>query len=173
MNEWFANPLFLIAFLSLLSVAAGAIFAFGLWKGKVDSDRASFKEFMKEVRNDIKEILRRLPSHTLAGGSPLRLTDLGKSISERLGAPALAQNLAPLLQERIEKKTPYEIQEMCFDYIRHEYKPPDEVESLIKTCASDNGVDRGQVVDVLAVGLRDKLLGMVPRPSSSGKYAPA
>ena len=126
MNEWFANPLFWVAFVSLLSVAAGAIFAFGQWKGKVDSDRASFKEFMTEVRNDIKEILRRLPSHTLAGSSPLRLTDLGKSISERLDAPALAQDLAPLLQERIKGKTPYEIQEMCFDYIRHEYQPPEE-----------------------------------------------
>lgn len=169
MNEWFVNPLFWIAFLPPLAVAAGTIFAFGLWKGKVDSDRASFKEFMKEVRNDIKEILRRLPSRTLAGGSPLRLTDLGKSISERLGTPVLAQGLAPLLQERIEGKTPYEIQEMCFDYIRHEYKPPDEVEALIKTCAYDNGIDRGQVVDVLAVELRDRLLGMVPRPSSSGE----
>ena len=161
MNEWFANPLFWVAFVSLLSVAAGAIFAFGQWKGKVDSDRASFKEFMTEVRNDIKELLRR-SSHTLAGSSPLRLTDLGKSISERLDAPALAQDLAPLLQERIEGKTPYEIQEMCFDYIRHQYNPPDEVDTLIKTCAYDNGIDRGQVVDVLAVELRDKLLAMMP-----------
>ena len=169
MNEWFANPLFWIAFLSLLSVAAGAIFAFGQWKGKVDSDRASFKGFMTEVRNDIKEILGRLPSHTLTGSSPLRLTDLGRTISERLDAPALAQDLAPFLQERIKGKTPYEIQEMCFDYIRHEYKPPDEVEALIKTCAYDNGIDRGQVVDVLAVELRDRLLGMVARSSSSGE----
>ena len=168
MNEWFANPLFWIALLSLLSVAAGVIFAFGQWKGKVDSDRASFKEFMKEVRNDIKEILRR-SSHTLAGSSPLRLTDLGRAISERLDAPALTQTLAPLLQERIKGKTPYEIQEICFDYIRHEYKPPDKIEELIKTCAYDNGIDRGQVVDVLAVELRDRLLAMIPRPSSSGE----
>ena len=169
MNEWLTNPLFWIAFLSLLSVAAGAIFAFGQWKGRVDSDRASFKGFMTEVRNDIKEILRRLPSHTLAGSSPLRLTNLGKSISEHLDAPSLAQALTPLLQERIKGKTPYEIQEMCFDYIRHEYKPPDEVDTLIKTCAYDNGIDRGQVVDVLAVELRDRLLGMVARPSNSGE----
>ena len=86
MNEWFANPLFWIASLSLLSVAAGAIFAFGRWKGRVDSDRASFKEFMTEVRNDIKEILRRLPSLTVDAHSPLRLADLGKPISERFTA---------------------------------------------------------------------------------------
>ena len=164
MKEWLATPQLWV----LLFAAVGTIFGFGLWKGKVDSDRASFKEFMKEVRNDIKELLRR-SSHTLAGSSPLRLTDLGKSISGRLDAPALAQDLAPLLQKRIEGKTPYEIQEMCFDYIRHEYKPPDQVEALIKACAYDNGIDRGQVVDVLAVELRDRLLEMVPRPSSSGE----
>ena len=83
MNEWFASPLFWVVFLSLLSVAAGAIFAFGQWKGRVDSDRALFKELMAEVRNDIKEILRRLPSSTVAADSPFRLTDLGRSISER------------------------------------------------------------------------------------------
>ena len=56
MNEWLANPLFWIALLSLLSVAAGEIFAFGQWKGRVDSDRALFKGLMAEVRNDIREI---------------------------------------------------------------------------------------------------------------------
>ena len=81
MNEWLASPLFWIAFLSLLPVAAGAIFAFGQWNGRVDSDRESFKELMAEVRSDVKEILRRLPSRTLTDGSPPRLTDLGKSIS--------------------------------------------------------------------------------------------
>lgn len=162
MNEWFANPVAWVASLSLLLAAAGTILAFGVWKGKVDSDRASFNGFMKEVRNDIKEILRRLPSHTLAGGSPLQLTDLGRSISERLGASALAQDLAPLLQERIKGRAPYEIQEMCFDYVRHKYGPPDEVEALIKTCAYDHGIDRGQVLDVLAVELRDRLLARRP-----------
>ena len=86
MNEWLASPLFWIAFLSLLPVAAGAIFAFGQWKGRGDSDRESFKELMTEVRSDLKEILRRLPSRTLTDGSPPRLTDLGKSISARSAA---------------------------------------------------------------------------------------
>ena len=157
MKDWFANPMAWVAVLSLLSVAAGAIFAFGLWKGRVDSDRASFKEFMKEVRDDIKQILGRLPSHTLTGGSPLQLTSLGGSISKRIGAAALAQDLVPFLQPQTEGRTPYEIQEKCFDYVRHKYEPPDEVESLISTCVYDHGIDRGEVVDVLAVELRDKL----------------
>ena len=162
MNEWLANPVAWVASLSLLSVVVGAAFAFGTWKGKVDSDRASFKEFMKEVRDDIKEILGRLPSPTMTDGSPLQLTDCGRSISERLGAAGLAQELAPLLQAQVEGKVPYEIQEKCFDYVRHEYEPPEEVEARIKTCAYDHGIKRGQVLDVLAVELRDKLLAMKP-----------
>ena len=140
MNEWLANPVAWVAILSMLSVVVGGAFAFGTWKGKVDSDRASFEEFMKEVRDDIKEILGRLPSPTVTDASPLQLTDCGKSISERLGAVALAQGLAPRLQAQIEGKTPYEIQEKCFDYVRHEYEPPDEVETRIKTCAYDHGI---------------------------------
>ena len=117
---------------------------------------------MKEVRDDIKEILGRLPSPTVTDASPLQLTDCGKSISERLGAVALAQGLAPRLQAQIEGQTPYEIQEKFFDYVRHEYEPPDEVETRIKTCAYDHGIKRGQVLDVLAVELRDMLLAMKP-----------
>ena len=72
--------------MSLLPMAAGAIFALGQWKGRVDSDRESFKELMVEVRSDLKEMLRLLPSRTLTDGSPSRLTDLGKSISARSAA---------------------------------------------------------------------------------------
>ena len=64
MNEWFASPLLWVVFLSLLPVAAGAIFALGQWKGRIDSDRALFKGLTAEVRNDLKEVLRRLPSRT-------------------------------------------------------------------------------------------------------------
>ena len=86
MNEWFANPLFWIAFVSLLSVAAGAIFASGQWKGKADSDRESFKELVAEVRSDIKEILSRLPPPTVDTNGLLRLADLGKSFQTPRGA---------------------------------------------------------------------------------------
>lgn len=80
MNEWLANP---VAWVASLSVVAGVAFALGTWKGKVDSDRASFKEFMREVRDDIKEILGRLPSPTVTDASPLPLTACGRPASPR------------------------------------------------------------------------------------------
>lgn len=58
-SDLFTNPW---VWVGLLVALVGAVFALGQWKGRVDADRASFKELMKEVRDDIKEILRRLPS---------------------------------------------------------------------------------------------------------------
>ena len=59
----------------------GLVFAVGIWKGKVDSDRTNFKDFMKEVRDDIKTILSRLQTPEATRSSPLRLTDFGKDLS--------------------------------------------------------------------------------------------
>lgn len=58
-SDLFTNPW---VWVDLLVALVGAVFALGQWKGRVDSDRASFKKLTKEVRDDIKEILRRLPS---------------------------------------------------------------------------------------------------------------
>ena len=151
-SQWLANPLVWIGIVAV-------VFGIGKWVGSVNADRKSFKEFMDEVRDDIKEILQRLPPpRPVTGGSPLTLTDLGRKISERLGAGKLADSLVPLLREQADGKDPYEIQELCFDYVRNTYTPPPHVEALIRMCAFDNALKREQVLDVLAVELRDRFL---------------
>ena len=62
---------------STASSTFGLVFGLGQWKGKVDSDRASFKEFMTgikddlaQIRSDINRIVERLPSGPLARGKP-------------------------------------------------------------------------------------------------------
>ena len=158
MPPWANNPaLWIVAGLAVV----GAIFAVGKWAGAVNSDRDSFKEFMAEVRDDIKEILGRLPPRTVAGASPLTLTDLGRRVSQRLGASAIARDLAPLLHGAAAGQSEYDIQAMCFSYIEDKYEPPPEVEALIRACAYENGIDRKQVMDVLVVELRDSLLEML------------
>ena len=56
----------------------GIIFSLGQWKGKVDEAHSTFKRtldaFMVEIRADIKRIFERLPSETVSGANPLRLT---------------------------------------------------------------------------------------------------
>lgn len=152
-SQWLVNPLVWIGLVAL-------VFGIGRWVGNVNSDRKSFKEFMNEVRDDIKKILDRLPPPLpVTAGSPLTLTDLGRQISQRLSAGALADDLVPVLRERTKGKDPYEIQELCFAYVRDGYEPPQELEVLIRRCAYENALKREQVLDVLAaVELRDRLL---------------
>ena len=72
--------------LTLMIAVITSAYRFGVWKGKVDNDRTSFKEFMSEVRADIKLILTRLPPTTTTSASPIRLTDLGEHISNSIDA---------------------------------------------------------------------------------------
>ena len=146
------------AYLIIGLAALGAIFGVGKWVGAVNADRISFKTFMNEVRKDIKEILQRLPAKVVTGQSPVRLTDLGKRVSECLDAPSIVRGLASELIDRVAGKPDYEVQEMCFSYIDEEYTPPPEVETVVRKCAYEHGIERDQVMRVLGVELRDQLL---------------
>lgn len=130
----------------------------GKWIGAVDSDRAAFKEFMGEVRADIKRLLNWQGSPTVGGASPLSLTEIGRIVSEALDLPAFAQKIAPAVAERVSGKPAYDIQEFCFDYIRDEYQPDTVDDERIKQCAFEKGLDRDDILDALAIVLRDELL---------------
>ena len=111
MGEWYTSPLVWTGALSLSAVAVGIIFGLGQWKGKVDSDRDTFKRtldaFMVEIRADIKRIFERLPPtpQSIASGSPLRLTALGQSISDELDVSEWATQTAPDLLHRAQGMT--------------------------------------------------------------------
>ena len=81
--------------------------------------------------------------------------------SESIDAPAIVKGLAPGLCERADGKPPYDIQELCFNFVRDEYKPVEDIEKKIKQCAYDNGISRAEIMDVLAVGLRDEILRLI------------
>ena len=55
-------------------------------------------------------------------------------------------------------KRPDEIQALCFEFVKHEYTPDPELDVAIKVAAYENGIDTDQVLDVLAIVLRDRLL---------------
>ena len=72
MSDWYTNPLLWIGVLSAAAVVIGAIFSIGQWKGRldadrsalrkdIDSDRVTIRDFMAEIRADIKRIFERLP----------------------------------------------------------------------------------------------------------------
>ena len=155
MDSWWVMPSIIVS-----ALAGGALmFKAGKRAGSGASDRQGFRGIIEEVRAGIKEILGRLPPSSVARGGPRPLTDLGRSISETLAARAWAEKAASALADRAQGKRPYEIQELCFDYVKEEFNPAAELEARIGMCAYENSIDRGEVLKVLAIELRDVLTG--------------
>ena len=154
MNDF--NPLW-------ITVGVGVVGAFvtvGIWIGHVNSDRKSFKEFMVEVRKDIKKILGHLGPEVDSRTSPLRLNELGNKVSAEIEAAAWAFRVAPALKGRIDGMEAYDIQEFCFAYADNEAELSHEQQSLIKRAAYQNGLADSTVRRVMAFELRDQLLDL-------------
>ena len=155
--------------LSLVAVVVGLIFAVGQWKGRLDSDRAQFKTFMEKVEITLRVIHDKLESirldvarieavrNTTSRSSPLQLTELGRKVSARLEATQWAKETAEALRENIKGMESYGIHAYCRDYVENT-KLSDEMDVLIAACMSEFSIDEQQVLDVLAVELRDMLL---------------
>ena len=155
MPEWLSHPATIII---LLVTVIGAVIKFSRWTAAVDADRTAFKKFMEEIREKIDTILDRLPPRATTAMSPLRLTSLGQEISKYLDAGTVADALAPGLQERTKGMDAYQIQELCLEFVRREFKPQEELDILIRTSAFEHGLKRDQILDVIAIELRERLL---------------
>ena len=160
-----------IAIIALVITAISITFKVGKWVGGMNTSLThlgnnlekfenAIKEGFSEIREDIKKILSWQSSKTIEAKSPLNLTTIGKDVSKTLGMSSVADKLAPELARHISGKSPYDIQQFCFDYVRDEYEPDPEFDNRIKQHAYQNGLDRDEVLDVLAIELRDRLLKM-------------
>ena len=121
-------------------------------------DRKRFREVVDEIREDIKRIFRRLPPVAVAERSPLGLTNLGHAISKDVEGVAWAIRTAPGLEERIRGMEAFEIQRLCFDHVAEPTSFGDAMTKAIQKCAYERGLKEEQVLRVLAIELRDKLL---------------
>ena len=163
MADWHTNPLVWLSAVGVIITLAVLIARLAKWMGKIDEAQSTIKttldSFMKEIRADIKMILERMGPATSTSGSPITLTDLGRQISSHLNAGKIADSLVPEVRDRVSGMQPYEIHEFCIKYIRgNEFAPSDDVKELIMQCAFDNGLKQDQVLDVIAIELRDRLL---------------
>lgn len=154
-----------VAPVSVLTLA-GILIGTGMWIGAVNSDRTTFKAFMKEVRDDIKTILGRLPSPAETKQSPLRLNDLGRTVSRAINADVWADKILPDVAERLKGSEAFEIEDFCFMYVGHVMEYSEQEKRLIKRVGYENGLTDNDVRRVLAIELRDKLL------TSAGLEAP-
>ena len=137
-----------------------ALVGIAYWAGSVRTDVNTLKVFMEEIRNDIKKIFERLPSSTTGGQSPINLTDLGKEISQELNAAQWAKSVAISLihreRQELENSSHYEIQKYCFDLVE-ERAGLTPMGKEVEKSAYKRGLKKQQVLDVLAVELRDAL----------------
>ena len=168
--------------LAVLAVGA-VVWKAGAWYNAVNTDRATFKEFMKEVREELKEVreelreirqhltrvFQRLPVRTTADDSPVRLTDLGQTIADELTAREWARSLAPTLLPTIVGTRPYEVDEFADHHVTDDL--PEDWRVRVAECAYEHGLQRDQVLAVLRVVLRDELLRIGNFPSPKARSA--
>lgn len=159
------------AIVGTLLAAFGVAVSIGIWIGKVNTDRASFKNFMSEIKTEMKEVQAKL--NRILGGlshpvttkeSPVVLTEEGSDLSDCIDAKTVVDELATDLFPRINGMDKYQVQEFCEDYFIDQHNPGDDVESKWRECAYQKGLKMHHVHLVLAVELRDKLLSMRGRP---------
>ena len=164
--DWAKYMAIIMAIIAVLGAVVGAgmgILSIGEWKGKRESFEETVGSFMTEIRNDIKVISQRLPRSSVYSGSPLRLTELGQSISKTLEASSWAKKTAKSIIHQVEGKDSYEIQEFCMDFVKQrKYDPSDDFLKALRNCAYNEGIFVDNVEDVLAVELRDALLKISP-----------
>lgn len=154
--DW-SNPAYLVVgTVALLGAAAKLIY----WMGKVEEHRGSVREFMDEIRGDIKKILERLPAVPIAAGSPVQLTDYGREIARKVRAKEWAVEVAPTLLPEVQGQKPFQVDQFSRTYVHADAfdKMDMKWRELVETCAYELGIDRTGVLDVLYVELRDELL---------------
>ena len=147
-------------------VVGTLIFKAGGWHSRVNADLSTLKQFMDEIRGDIKDILRRLPPQPVTGESPLRLTDFGRELAADVGAEAWAERHAPTLRPRVAGLEPFEVDDLCAKYTHDSLD--DDMSGAVARCAYEFGIERGAVLSVLRVVLRDALLQQRSTQSASG-----
>ena len=152
--------------LALTSTAIGILltllvicFKVGEWKGSVDKDRQKFNQFITEMREKIGDIINRLPSRRLLEEqSPLRLTDLGREIGQEIGAREWAANMVAHLKTEVERKSPYQLQDFCFDFVKTKLELTPEQTARVESSAYSHGMKIEKILDVLVIELRDALI---------------
>lgn len=149
----------------VILAALSAAVAMGKWMGSVGEftkdAKGTFdtiKDKLEEVSTNLTILVDRSRTQTLDRGSRLRLTELGQRVAKEVDAESMMAQIAVDIAGRAFDKEPYDVQNLCFEYVRNEYKPSKADDDLLKECAFENGIDIQQVLDVLALVLRDMIL---------------
>ena len=169
--EWVTNYLPLIlssgAILIVLFVVKRAL-DWAEWKGGVETFKGSVEDTLKEIKESVAkiedrivEIFEKIGPSTTGPGSPIGLTDLGRKVSLELDTSSWAEQKGRQLLPQLRDKTPYEIQDFCFHYVRGpEFNPSPDLMEKAQNSAFEHGITIDQVFRVFAIELRDALFSL-------------
>ena len=158
------------AIVGLAITLFGAIIKFSRWTAVVDADRNQFREFMREIRDDIKEIFKRLPGEPVEKvTSPISLTDYGDKLSQLINASEIADIQITKVTKAVENFNAYQIQEYCFSFSKgdllNELKENHaDLYDKIHEVAFEEGIEVEKLTRVIALELRDKILSTLDKP---------
>ena len=131
------------------------------FKGTVGKGIESIENAIKTIQTDIKGILRALPPNAVETESPIRLNDLGRTISTELNIKSWVQARTPSLTSGLKEKSPFEIQAFCYEYVNGPRFDPDSIlRPGIQNAAYNHGLKIDQIKEVYAIELRDALLSI-------------
>ena len=162
MLEFVSHP----GFVGIVGLAViGTVWKFGAWYGAVNSDRESFKDFTKEIRNElkaihteIKRIFEKMPSSTVETKSPVTLTELGETVSKSVNAPQWAAEQASTLLRDAFGKAEFEVFDLCVEHVDRKFRTNPDFRRLVRAAAYDQGTSEIDVLKVYHVVLRDEVL---------------
>ena len=161
------NWIYLGAWITAAVLVVGSILKIGEWIGGMKEFKSDTKPLLNEIRDKVNRIVGKLDSPVMEPGSPLKLTDLGESISEELGAKSWSKEKSEQVALLVKGTRPYKIQGFCFDAVKKTNKIAlglpddfisDDMDSKIQDCAFNRGTSITNVYDVLAIELRDAVL---------------
>ena len=163
--DWI-NPNVISVAVGLVALATTLILV-GKWIGRREefeqNANETFSSISKDIngiRNDIKNIFIEMPRRVSVQESPLRLTDFGQSISDRLEAQQWAEKTAKMISNEVDGFSAYAIQEWAYRFIKVDERFPSEdmTEEKMELAAFNYGTGVHDVLEVLAIELRDELL---------------
>ncbi len=160
------------------SVTIGTIlYKTGEWKGTVKGTLKDLAQKTEALTQRVDKLTQRVDkihevffqrgvAATLENKSLLQLNQLGQDIAKTLDLDALADAHTLLIKDQAEALGPYEIQQLCFRYAQEDLlnelreTSPDQYEAISRT-AYQHGISREDILKIVGVLLRDKVLRLV------------
>ena len=107
----------------------------------------------------LKEVI---PHSTIRATSPISITDIGHRIADTIGAESIVEKHLENISSEAKDKNAYEIQTICFEFAENKLFDllDKEIQDKIDDAAYKNGFDRKDIMSILGVMMRKKLLPM-------------